>query len=146
MRTPTATVPELVSALTDGMGYFYLAAERSHEAARVQLFHQIRRLKADIAADLAQGCPGATPPAADAGTWLAAWRLAGSDLPATLEHGPDQAMLLALDAQELRLLRAFRDAVGKDQPRRLRELAASHLPEVEQARDQLRELRQSRRH
>jgi hypothetical protein len=50
-------------------------------------------------------------------------------------------MLTALDAQELRLLRAFRDAIGKDQPPALRELAATHLPEVEEARDELHELK-----
>ena len=142
MRTPTATVDELVSALTEGMGHYDQAAERCHEARRVQLFHQIRRLKGAIAADLSRGRGSDTSKQpADPGSWLAAWRLAGSDLPATLEHGPDRAILVALDAQELRLLRAFRDAIGKDQPHRLRELAATHLPDVEQARDQLRALR-----
>jgi uncharacterized protein (TIGR02284 family) len=141
MRTPTATLPELVQALNDGMDYLYLAAERSHVAARVQLFHRIRRLKADIAADLASGCVGPAPVPAEDGSWLAAWRHACSGLPATLAHGPDRAVLTALDAQELRLLRAFRDAIGKDQPPTLRELAASHLPEVEEARDELHELK-----
>ena len=141
MTTPTATLPELVEALNDGMDYLYLAAERSHVAARVQLFHRIRRVKADIAADLASGCHGAVRPAAEDGTWLAAWRHACSELPATLAHGPDRAMLTALDAQELRLLRAFRDAIGKEQPAVLRELAATHLPEVEEVRDELRDLK-----
>lgn len=141
MRTPTATLPELVEALNDGMGYLYLAAERSHHPARVQLFHRIRRLKADIAADLASGCVGPLHPVPEDGSWLAAWRDACSGLPATLAHGPDRAMLTALDAQELRLLRAFRDAIGKDQPPALRELAATHLPEVEEARDELHELK-----
>jgi uncharacterized protein (TIGR02284 family) len=141
MRTPTATLPELVEALNDGMDYLYLAAERSHHPARVQLFHRIRRLKADIAADLASGCVGPLHPVPEDGSWLAAWRDACSGLPATLAHGPDRAMLTALDAQELRLLRAFRDAIGKDQPPALRELAATHLPEVEEARDELHELK-----
>lgn len=143
MPTPTATLPELVQALQDGMGYLYLAAERSHAPARVQLFHRLRRLKADIASDLASGCVGPAPVMADDGSWLAAWRQACSGLPATLAHGPDRAMLTALDAQELRLLRAFRDAIAKDQPPVLRELAATHLPEVEEARDELHELKSS---
>lgn len=141
MRTPTATLPELVEALNDGMGYLYLAAERSHNPSRVQLFHRIRRLKADIAADLASGCVGPMPPVPEDGSWLAAWRHACSGLPATLAHGPDRAVLTALDAQELRLLRAFRDAIGKEQPPTLRELAATHLPEIEEARDELHELK-----
>lgn len=141
MTTPTATLPELVEALKDGMDYLYLAAERSHLAVRVELFHRIRGIKAGIAADLASRCHDAARPAAKNGTWLAAWRHACSELPATLAHGPDRAMLNALDAQELRLLRAFRDAIGKDQPALLRELAATHLPEVEEARDELRDLK-----
>jgi len=141
MRKPTATLPELVEALNDGAGYLYLAAERSLQPARVQLFHRIRRLKTDIAADLASGCDSTARPEAVQGSWLAAWRDACSGLPATLRHGPDRAMLTALDAQELRLLRAFREAIGKDQPATLRELAATHLPEVEEARDELHELK-----
>lgn len=141
MRTPTATLSELVEALHDGMDYLYLAAERSHHPSRVQLFHRIRRLKADIAADLASGVVGPLHPVPEDGSWLAAWRHACLGLPATLAHGPDRAMLTALDAQELRLLRAFRDAIGKDQPTTLRELAATHLPEVEEARDELHELK-----
>ena len=140
MERPSASLVELVEALTDGVDFFDLAAEHSRHAACIQLFHQIRRLKADIAADLRADLEqaGAAPPGA--GSWLAGYRQACAGLKTRLATGSEPTVIAALEAQEIRLLRAFRDAVGRDRPPHLRELAATYLPEVEQARDCLHAL------
>lgn len=140
MDRPSASLTELLEALIDGMGYFDLAAEHSHQAACIQLFHQIRRLKADIAAELIADLSVADLHPKGTGTWLAAYRHACAGLPDRLANGPEPEIVAALEAQEVRLARAFRDAVGRDRPPHLRELAATYLPEVEQARDRLHAL------
>lgn len=146
MDRPTASLIELVEALNDGVRYFDLAAEHSRHAACIQLFHQIRRLKADIAADLLADLAqaGATP--SGAGGWLAGYRSACAGLDRRLANASEPTVIAALEAQEIRLLRAFRDAVGRDRPPHLRELAATYLPEVEQARDCLHALHRHVKH
>ena len=140
MDTPDANLTELVEALIDGVSYYDLAAEHSHQAACIQLFHQIRRLKADIAAELMADLAAADQMPEDTGTWLAAYRRDCADLPARLENAPEPEMIEALEAQEIRIARAFRAAVRRDRPPHLRAAAATYLPEVEQARDRLHAL------
>jgi uncharacterized protein (TIGR02284 family) len=145
MDRTRASLTELLEALIEGMGWFDLAAEHSRRAACIQLFHQIRRLKAHIAAELIADLSLAdlqsesTGPDT-AGAWLAAYRQACAGLPDRLANGPEPDIIAALEAQEIRLARAFRDAIGRDRPAHLRELAATFLPEVEQARDHLHAL------
>jgi len=146
MDRPSATLSELVEALRDGVGYFELAAEHSHQAACIQLFQQIRRLKAGIADELVAELAACDTASDGPGTWLKAYRQACVDLPATLTSDPQPVVLAALEAQEIRLLRAFRDAVGRDRPNHVRELAATYLPEVEQARDRLHALQRGAGH
>jgi len=140
MNRPTANLFELVEALNDGVRFFDLAAEHSRHVACIELFHQIRRRKADIVTELmAEVDPvGLPPPGAD--SWLAGFRQACAGLKIRLATAPEPIVIAALEAQEVRLLRAFRDAIGRDRPPQLRELAATYLPEVEQARDCLHAL------
>ena len=140
MDRPSASLTELLEALIDGMGYFGLAAEHSRRAASIQLFHQIRRLKADIAAELIADLCAADLRDERTGAWLAAYRQACAGLADRLASAPEPDIIEALEAQEIRLASAFRDAVGHDRPPHLRELAATYLPEVEQARDRLHAL------
>lgn len=140
MDRPNASLTELLEALIDGMGYFDLAAERCHQAACIQLFHQIRRLKADIATELIADLSAADLRPEGNGSWLATYRQACAGLGDRLASGLEPEIIAALEAQEIRLARAFRDAVGRDRPAHLRELAATYLPEVEQARDRLHAL------
>lgn len=140
MDRPSASLTELLEALIDGMGYFDLAAEHSRQAACIQLFHQIRRLKADIATGLIADLCVADLRPEGTGSWLATYRQACAGLSDRLASGLEPEIIAALEAQETRLARAFRDAVGRDRPPHLRELAATYLPEVEQARDCLHAL------
>lgn len=146
MNGRTATLGELVEALNDGVAYFDIAAERSHRAACIELFQQIRRLKLSIAAELSAGAL-AEPAAADAdGGWLEAYRRSCAGLADQLARDTESANIAALEAQERRIARAFRDAIGREREPQVRELAATYLPEVELARDHLHALRRAMVH
>lgn len=142
----SATLGELVQALNDGVAYFELAAERSHQAACIELFQKIRRLKLCIAADLSTGVAADSPSANADGAWLEAYRLSCAGLADQLARDAEPAIVAALEAQERRIARAFRDAIGRDREPQVRELAATYLPEVELARDHLRALHRTMTH
>ena len=140
MTRTSATLNELVEALNDGIAFFELAAERSSEAAHIELFQRIRHLKETIAADLrAEVTRNGDEPTGD-GTWLGLFRQSYADLRARLATDTEASYIAALEEQEDRIVAAFRDATAQDQPQRVRELAASYLPEVEQMHDSLRAL------
>jgi uncharacterized protein (TIGR02284 family) len=139
----SATLNELVEALNDGIAFFDLAAERSTEAAHIELFQRIRHLKETIAADLrAEVTLNGDEPAGE-GSWLGDFRKAYADLRARLATDSEASYIAALEEQEDRILSAFRDATAPDQPIRVRELAATYLPEIEQMHDNLRALKRA---
>jgi uncharacterized protein (TIGR02284 family) len=141
MTSPTATLNELVEALNDGIAFFDLAAERSTDAAHIQLFQRIRNLKATIVGDLkAEVALNGGDPSSE-GSWLGSFRQSYTDLRARLASDPEHSYIAALEEQEDRILKSFRAAAGKDQPTRVRELAATYLPDVEQMHDSLSALK-----
>ena len=143
MIRPSATLNELVEALNDGIAFFGLAAERSEDAANVQLFQRIRYLKTSIAADLkAEVALNGGEPSTD-GTWLGTFRQAYADLRSRLATDSEASIVMALEEQEDRILAAFREATAPGQPPRLRELAATYLPEIEQMHDSLSALKRA---
>ena len=143
MTRQTATLNELVEALNDGIAFFDQAAERSKDPGRIELFQRIRHLKATIAADLrAEVALNGGEPRAE-GSWLGSFRQAYADLRSRLADDSDASYIAALEEQEDRILEAFRDATAADQPTRVRELAATYLPEVEQMHDSLRSLQRA---
>ena len=66
-----------------------------------------------------------------------------ADLGARVASDSEASYVSALEAQEDWIVEAFRDATAGDQPARVRELAATYLPEVEQMHDSLRSLKQA---
>ncbi|TNJ33253.1 PA2169 family four-helix-bundle protein [Arenimonas terrae] len=143
MTRPSATLNELVEALNDGIAFFGLAAERSTSAAHIELFQRVRHLKETIAADLrAEVARNGDEPAGH-GSWLGSFRQSYADLRARLASDSEASFIAALEEQEDRIVAAFRDATAQDQPQRVRELAASYLPEVEQMHDSLRALQRT---
>ena len=78
------------------------------------------------------------------GTWLGSIRQGYADLKAGLKKDPDATYIAALEAQEDRVLEAFRDAQDMSQPDRVRELAARYLPEVRQMHDRMRALKNAK--
>lgn len=143
MKRQSATLNELVEALNDGISFFDLAAERSTDPAHVQIFQQIRHVKETIVADLrAEVALNGGEPTGE-GTWLGAFRQAYTDLRARLATDSQASFIAALEEQEDRILQAFREATAGDQPSRVREIAASYLPEVQQMHDNLRTLKRA---
>lgn len=140
MTRTSATLNELVEALHDGIAFFDLAAERSSEAAHIELFQRIRQLKQTIAADLRAEVTLNGDEPAGVGTWLGLFRQSYADLRARLATDTEASYIAALEEQEDRIVAAFRDATAPDQPVRVRELAATYLPEIEQMHDSLRAL------
>ncbi len=144
MTKTSATLNELVEALNDGIAFFALAAERSAEPANVELFQRIRHMKETIAADLrAEVTLNGDEPHGE-GSWLGGFRQTYADLRARLASDSEASYVAALEEQEDRIRQAFRDATAPGQPLRVRELAATYLPEIEQMHDRLSALK--RRH
>lgn len=141
MNRQTASLNELVEALNDGIAFFDLAAERSSEVSHIEMFQRIRHMKETIAADLRAeiALEGGQP--TREGSWLGLFRQSYADLQSRIANDSDTSYISALEGQEDRILEAFRDATAEDQPLRVRELAATYLPEVEQMHDTLRSLK-----
>lgn len=144
MTKTTATLNGLVQALNDGINFYEHAANQTTDPRYRELFQKMGRLKSSIAADLkAEVANHGETPDQD-GTWLGSVREGYADLKATLTKDSDAAYIASLEEQEDRVLHAFRDALGGDQPPKVRQLAARHLPEVQQMHDRMRELKKSR--
>lgn len=144
MTKTTATLNDLVGALNDGIAFYDHAAQETHDVRRKDLFHNMSRLKGNIAADLKVEVAKQGGEPANDSHWLGDLRQSYADLKAKLTKDPDAAYVAALEAQEDRVLHAFRDAMDSDQPVHVRELAAKYLPDVRQMHDQMRDLKQAK--
>jgi len=140
-----ATLNDLVEALNDGIAFYDHAAKETNDLAHQDLYRNMSRLKGLIAADLkAEVARQGEEPANDS-TWLGEFRQGYADLKAKLVKDPDAAYVSSLEEQEDRVLKAFREAVESDQPPRVRELAATHLPEVQGMHDRMRALKMAKK-
>lgn len=145
MTNKTAhTLNDLVEALNDGIAFYDHAAKETTDASHQDLYRNMSRLKGIIAADLKSEIAkqGATP--ANDSSWLGEFRQGYADLKAKLSKDPDATYVAALEAQEDRVLHAFRDAIDGDQPPRVRELASTYLPEVRDMHDRMRDLKKAK--
>lgn len=138
-----ATLNDLVEALNDGIAFYDHAATETSDSVHLQLYRDMSRIKGVIAADLKAEVAkqGGTP--ANDSSWLGEFRQGYADLKAKLVKDPDAAYVASLEAQEDRVLHAFRDALDQDQPPRVRELAAAYLPEVRGMHDRMRALKKA---
>lgn len=137
---PQATLSELIEALNDGSALFARATENSHDARHIALFQRIVRLKQIIAADLkAEVALNGGDPSIE-GSWLGSIRQGYVELTAKLISNPQLGYIEALEAQEDRILGAFRDAASDVRRTRVRALAETYLPEIQQMHDSLRAL------
>jgi uncharacterized protein (TIGR02284 family) len=144
MTKTTTTLNGLVQALNDGIGFYEHAANQATNPRYRELFQKMGRLKSSIAADLkAEVANQGDEPDQD-GTWLGSVRKGYADLKATLTKDSDASYIASLEEQEDRVLHAFRDALGGDQPPKVRELASRYLPEVQQMHDRMRELKKAK--
>lgn len=144
MNKTARTLNHLVEALNDGIAFHQHAAGETSNPVYRDLFLKMASLKGRIAADLkVEVAVQGTEPDQD-GTWLGGVRQGYADLKASMKKDSDAAYIGALEAQEDRVLEAFRDAIDKDQPDRVRQLAGRHLPEVQQMHDQMRTLKSAK--
>ncbi len=140
MTEPQATLNELIEALNDGSALFALATENSREPRHLALFQRIGRLKQIIAADLkAEVALNGGDPSSE-GSWLGSVRQGYVELTAKLVKNPQLGYIDALEAQEDRILSAFRAAASDVHKSRVRALAETYLPEIQQMHDSLRVL------
>ncbi len=144
MTKITATLNDLVDALNDGIAFYDHAAQETYDLRRKDLFHNMSRIKGNIAGELKVEVAKLGGDAANDSHWLGEFRQGYADLKAKLTKDPDAVYISALEAQEDRVLHAFRDAMESDQPVRVRELAAKYLPDVRQMHDQMRDLKQAK--
>jgi uncharacterized protein (TIGR02284 family) len=139
-----ANINDLVEALNDGIAFYDHAAAETDDAAHKQLFQDMSRIKRNIASDLKTEVVRQGGEPANDSSWLGDFRQGYADLKAKLSKDSDAAYVASLEAQEDRVLHAFRDAVDADQPERVREIAAKHLPEVQGMHDRMRALKLSK--
>ena len=138
-----ATINDLVEALNDGIGFYDHAAGEVTDASHRQLFQDMSRIKRSIVGELKSEVLRQGGEPANDSSWLGEFRQGYADLKAKMVKDSDGAYVVSLEAQEDRVLHAFRDAVDADQPPRVREIAAKYLPEVQGMHDRMRALKQS---
>ncbi len=136
-----ASLNDLVEALNDGIAFYDHAATETNDQAHRQLFQDMSRMKRTIAGDLKSEVVAQGGEPANDSSWLGEFRQGYADLKAKLVKDSDAAYVASLEAQEDRVLHAFRDAVEADQPARVREIAAKYLPEVKGMHDRMRALK-----
>ncbi len=136
-----ASINDLVEALNDGIGFYDHAAGETNDATHRQLFQDMSRIKRAIVGDLKSEVLRQGGEPANDGSWLGDFRQGYADLKAKMVKDSDAAYVASLEAQEDRVLHAFRDAVDADQPARVREIAAKYLPEVQGMHDRMRALK-----
>ncbi len=144
MNKTAATLNDLVATLNDGIDFYDHAAKHTDNPGYRDLFQQMSRLKASIAADLRSEIAQQGEKPDQDGTWLNGMRKGYADLKAKLSKDSDAAYIASLEEQEDRVLEAFRDAVDADQPVRVRELAGRYLPQVRDAHDRMRALKKAK--
>jgi uncharacterized protein (TIGR02284 family) len=143
MTEPKASLSELVEVLNDGIALFGQAIEHSRNPQHIELFERVRRLKQIIAADLKAeiALHGGEP--TSEGSWLGSIRQSYAELRARLARDPEHSYVVALEEQEDRVLKAFRDAATEGDRGRVSELANTYLSEIQEMHDRLRSLKRS---
>ena len=145
-HTPSHSLVELVHALHDGIAFYDEAQKLTNDSQLADTYARLRRLKTTIASDLnAEIAMQGEKPHGD-GTWAGAMRKGYADIAARMSSDPDQSFLDHVEAQEDRVLDAFRIASASDQSVRVRELAKRYLPEVQRMHDEIRRLQHAKPH
>ena len=131
----------MVHALNDGIGFYDEASRRAGNHVYTDVFARMHHLKSAIVADLNKeiALEGERPPIN--GTWLGDMRISYANLLINMSEHPDHAYISQVEAQEDRVLEAFKDAIASDKSERVRELAMLHLPEVQRMHDEIKALK-----
>ncbi len=137
------SLSDLVHVLNDGLGFYNEASRRTSNHVYTGVFARMHHLKAAIVADLNAEIvlQGEQPPTN--GTWLGDMRINYADLLVDMSEHPDHAYISQVEAQEDRVLEAFKSAYASDKSERVRELAMLYLPEVQRMHDEIKALKHS---
>lgn len=135
------TLDELLEVLNDGINFFGDAADLSKDDGHARLFREMRACKQQIAEALRVAAPLGAEVRQDAGSLSAALRQGYADLRARLADDPDDVYIMALEAQEDRILDAFETAVAQAAPGPVRDLAREKLPQVRRMHNRLSALK-----
>jgi len=144
MNRTSHSLIELVHALENGAAFYEQAIGNSRDPQVADLFHRMHHVKSSIAAALTAEIAWENDGPHRDGTWVGALRHAYSDIAARMSAQPDGDCLPAIEAQEDRLLDAFRLAAASDPNGRVRDLARTYLPDVQRLHAELHHLQQSR--
>ena len=141
MSQITHSLSDLVHVLNDGIGFYDEASRRAGNHVYTDVFARMNHLKSAIVADLNKeiALEGERPPIN--GTWLGDMRISYANLLINMSEHPDHAYISQVEAQEDRVLEAFKDAIASDKSERVRELARLHLPEVQRMHDEIKALK-----
>lgn len=141
MSQITHSLSDLVHVLNDGIGFYDEASRRAENHVYTDVFARMHHLKSAIVADLNEeiALQGERPPIN--GTWLGDMRISYANLLIDMSEHPDHAYISQVEAQEDRVLKAFKDAIASDKSERVRELARLYLPEVQRMHDEIKALK-----
>ncbi len=141
MSQMTHSLSDLVHVLNDGIGFYDEASRRAGNHVYTDVFARMHHLKSAIVADLNAeiALQGERPPIN--GTWLGDMRISYADLLIDMSEHPDHAYISQVEAQEDRVLGAFKNAIVSDKSERVRELARLYLPEVQRMHDEIKALK-----
>jgi uncharacterized protein (TIGR02284 family) len=137
MSHTTNSLSDLVKALNDGIAFYDEASRKISNDSYTDVFARMRHLKAAIAADLnAEIEIEGEQPESD-GSWLGSLRMNYADLIADMSEHPEHAYINQVEAQEDRVVHAFRSASASDSSARVRQLAELYMPEVQRMHDEI---------
>ena len=141
MSEMTHSLSDLIHVLNDGIGFYDEAAKRTSNHVYTGVFARMHHLKSAIVSDLNEeiALQGERPPIN--GTWLGDMRINYAELLVGMSEHPDHVYISQVEAQEDRVIEAFKNANVSDKSERVRELARLYLPEVQRMHDEIKALK-----
>lgn len=142
-RTNHALI-ELVHALHDGVAFYELALKHTRDPVLADTYFRMRHVKTSIAEHLDAQIIDAGDVGHRDGTWIGALRHGYADIAARMSDDPDGNYLASIEAQEDRVLDAFRLAAASDPSEEVRALAKAQVPDVQRMHDEIHNLQRSK--
>jgi len=135
MSESTATLNDLVEALSDGIAFLGQAAERCRDPRYLHLLKSVRRQKEIVVAELKAELALNGGERGRTGAWLRGFRKNYTELRVKLARASGPGYVVTLEEQESRVVSAFREAMERAEPTRVRAVAAAFLPEVQKMQE-----------
>lgn len=137
MSRTTHSLIELVHALEHGITFYDQAARWARNPSVVDALFRMRHVKTTIAAALAAEVAVAPGAGHEDGAWIGALGHGYADMAAKLLDACNDGSPFGIQAQEERLLDAFRLVAASDPSERVRTLVQRHVPDVQRMHDEI---------